>query len=59
MANMRNYGVNGYDIATAVITILTAVAGIASVITGTKANNIRLNQWTKAWNKVTPPAPKT
>lgn len=56
---MKNNGVNGYDIATAVIGILTAVAGIAAVITGTKANNIRYNDWTQKWNNITPPTPKT
>lgn len=59
MFNMKNNGVNGYDIATAVITIATAIAGIAAVVTGTKANNIRFNQWSNKWNSVTPPTPKT
>lgn len=55
MFNLKNNGVNGWDIATAVITIVTAIAGVATVVTSNKANNIRLNHWTNEWSKVTPP----
>lgn len=59
MLNLRNNGVNGYDIANAVCGLLTVALTIASVITGTKANNIRFNDWTNKWNSMTPPTPKT
>ena len=58
--NFKNSGVNGYDIANAICGILTIGLTIASVITGTKANNIRFNYWNNKWSQVqaNQPTPK-
>lgn len=57
---VKNSGVNGYDIANAICGLLTIGLTIASVITGTKANNIRFNYWNNKWNSipVNQPTPK-
>jgi len=53
-------GLNRYDWITAGIGVLTAILGLVGVITGTKANNIRMDQQAEAMKKLMPaPDPTT
>lgn len=58
MDGLKNSGVNGYDIANAICGLLSIGLTIASVITGTKANNVRFNYWSNKWNQVQTPNSK-
>lgn len=52
---MNNTGLNKFDWITAAIGIATAIMGIVSVVTGTKANTIRMNEQAQQLKRMQPP----
>jgi hypothetical protein len=52
---MKNSGLNGFDIAQAVVGVTTVVLTVASIILGHKGNMVRLDQYQIRMNNMQNP----
>ena len=52
---MKNSGLNGFDIAQAVVGVTTVVLTVASIILGHKGNMVRLDQYQMRMNNMQNP----
>lgn len=55
----NNTGLNKFDWITAGLALVGTIAGLIGVVTGNKANSVRMANYEAQWKKITPPMPKT
>ena len=55
----NNTGLNKFDWITAGLALVGTIAGLIGVVTGNKANSVRMTNYEAQWKKIPPPMPKT